>query len=92
MKTQVQPKTASAKKTGDTSTSVIAKTAPVQKAGVNAGKSSTTSARKPAQKGDIAVMAYKIWQEQGCPEGREEQHWRQAEQAVGCDESCACTH
>jgi hypothetical protein len=27
----------------------------------------------------IAVRAYEIWLEQGCPQGREKDHWYQAE-------------
>ena len=30
----------------------------------------------------IASRAYKIWQEQGCPEGFDEMHWRLAEQEL----------
>lgn len=26
----------------------------------------------------IAARAYSIWEQQGCPEGRSEQHWAQA--------------
>lgn len=49
-------------------------------------KSTTTSRGQEnvgaAQSDQIAALAYKIWQEQGCPEGHEEQHWHQAEQAL----------
>lgn len=31
---------------------------------------------------EIASRAYKIWQEQGCPEGFDEMHWRLAEQEL----------
>jgi hypothetical protein len=27
----------------------------------------------------IAARAYEIWQESGCPEGCEQEHWHQAE-------------
>lgn len=30
----------------------------------------------------IASRAYKIWQEQGCPEGCDEMNWRLAEQEI----------
>lgn len=36
---------------------------------------------------EIAARAYKIWQQQGCPDGCEEQHWRQAEQEISRDGS-----
>jgi len=39
----------------------------------------TTSAkRKPTEK-QIAKLAYELYVAEGCPEGRAEQHWRQAE-------------
>jgi hypothetical protein len=31
---------------------------------------------------DIAARAYAIWKAQGCPEGRENEHWRQAEEEL----------
>jgi hypothetical protein len=31
---------------------------------------------------DIALLAYALWQEQGCPEGRHEEHWLKAEQEL----------
>ncbi|WP_395747889.1 DUF2934 domain-containing protein [Prosthecobacter sp.] len=43
-----------------------------------AGGNVTSSSRH--QREEIAALAYKIWQQQGCPVGCEEQHWRQAEQ------------
>jgi len=30
---------------------------------------------------DIACRAYQIWESQGCPDGRDEEHWAQAEMA-----------
>lgn len=34
------------------------------------------------QSQDIAKRAYEIWEEQGCPQGCEEQHWLQAEEEL----------
>jgi hypothetical protein len=31
---------------------------------------------------DIAVRAYAIWKAQGCPQGRENEHWQQAEREL----------
>jgi hypothetical protein len=31
---------------------------------------------------DIAARAYAIWKAQGCPEGRENEHWREAEEEL----------
>ena len=30
----------------------------------------------------IRERAYAIWQSEGCPEGRQEEHWRQASEAI----------
>ena len=30
----------------------------------------------------IAKRAYQIWQQEGCPSGREEEHWLRAEQEL----------
>ncbi|HBJ82880.1 MAG TPA: hypothetical protein DDZ88_03190 [Verrucomicrobiales bacterium] len=44
------------------------------------GQNVTTQARPQAEQ--IAALAYKIWQEQGCPEGCDEMNWRLAEQEI----------
>ncbi|MBL0406557.1 DUF2934 domain-containing protein [Microvirga aerilata] len=31
----------------------------------------------------IRLRALKIWREQGCPDGRAREHWKQAEREVG---------
>ena len=31
---------------------------------------------------DIAARAYAIWKAQGCPEGKENEHWQQAEEEL----------
>jgi hypothetical protein len=31
---------------------------------------------------DIAALAYSLWQEQGCPEGLQEENWLSAEQEL----------
>jgi hypothetical protein len=31
---------------------------------------------------DIAVRAYLIWESEGCPRGREAEHWRRAEAEI----------
>jgi hypothetical protein len=35
----------------------------------------------PSQ-GDVAVLAYAIWEEQGCPHGNDLHHWLQAERTL----------
>lgn len=82
MKTQATPKTATVKKTS----------AGTKKAsGQSLREKSSPSASQQTEKqissdwppaDVIAARAYKIWQQQGCPEGREEQHWWQAEQEI----------
>jgi hypothetical protein len=81
MKTPSTPKTAPVKKTN-----TMSKKSPAQKSLVKAA-STARGAAKPItnslpQADEIAARAYKIWQQQGCPEGHEEQHWCQAEQEV----------
>ena len=36
----------------------------------------------PAQ---VEQIAYRLWQEEGCPHGRHEDHWRQAEKEYHAD-------
>lgn len=33
----------------------------------------------PVNKSDVAMRAYQIWQSEGCPHGRDLDHWLQAE-------------
>ncbi|MDB6005314.1 MAG: hypothetical protein JWR15_2301 [Prosthecobacter sp.] len=84
MKTQSPTKNIAAKKNSTSS-----KKSPGSKSLGTTATSSTrddenvrTNSHGGANNDEIAALAYKIWQEQGCPEGHEEQHWRQAEQAV----------
>jgi len=37
----------------------------------------------------IRERAYRIWQEQGCPEGRDEAHWHMARQLVAIEDNHA---
>jgi hypothetical protein len=37
---------------------------------------------QPLSRDRIAARAYLIWKERGCPEGCEEENWRQAEQEL----------
>lgn len=89
MKTQATPKTATPK-----ATSARGKKTPAQKPLVKSGNDEA----QPTEKGttnsshlaeEIKARAYQIWQQQGCPEGLEEQHWRQAEREISRDGSCA---
>ena len=80
MKTQTQPSNTVAKKTRVTPKS------PGQRASVNSrgnthGENNVTL-NLLSQEEEIASRAYKIWQEQGCPEGFEEMHWRLAQQEI----------
>lgn len=34
----------------------------------------------------IRERAYQIWQEAGCPEGKADEHWRQAEAEIAAQE------
>jgi hypothetical protein len=33
----------------------------------------------------VEQIAYRIWQQEGCPQGRQEEHWRQAEKEFHAD-------
>ena len=37
----------------------------------------------------IATQAYSIWMSEGCPEGREEANWKEAEQQLALERSAA---
>jgi hypothetical protein len=39
----------------------------------------------PDQQPQVAQIAYRLWQEEGCPHGRHEDHWRQAEKEFHAD-------
>jgi hypothetical protein len=39
----------------------------------------------PDRQPQVAQIAYRIWQEEGCPHGRHEEHWRQAKQEFHAD-------
>lgn len=91
MKTQANPKTATVKKTSagtkkTSSQTLKVKTSPSASQQV---EKQISSDWPPVDL--IAARAYKIWQQQGCPEGREEQHWWQAEQEIMRDGSHAVT-
>lgn len=38
------------------------------------------------KKKDIATRAYSIWEREGCPEGRDREHWRRAEEMLEQEE------
>jgi hypothetical protein len=46
------------------------------------GRQESFGSRKPLEQEQIAQRAYTIWQEQGCPVGREEENWYQAEREL----------
>lgn len=89
MKTQSPTKPVAAKKAPTSSKKSPGtqplKTAVTTRAHSDENVQDSSSSRSNDLQQEIAALAYKIWQEQGCPEGREEQHWRQAEQAVTRD-------
>jgi hypothetical protein len=39
----------------------------------------------PDRQAQVEQIAYRLWQEEGCPHGRHEEHWRQAEQEFHAD-------
>lgn len=91
MKTQANPKTATVKKTsaGIKKNSGHTPKTETSPNASNEAEKQITNADLPAD--IIAARAYKIWQQQGCPEGCEEQHWWQAEQEIIRDGSHAFT-
>ncbi len=51
------------------------------------GRTATTAPPKPAAPAappaeKVALRAYQIWQESGCPEGKQEEHWFRAEREL----------
>jgi hypothetical protein len=39
----------------------------------------------PDRQRQVGQIAYRLWQEEGCPQGRQEEHWRQAEKEFHAD-------
>ncbi len=62
--------------------------APTTTAGKNGGgktapaTSATASAATTPAQDPIALRAYQIWQESGCPDGKDKEHWFRAEREV----------
>jgi hypothetical protein len=49
---------------------------------------SSSEFRETVSHEEIARRAHEIWEQEGCPEGREQEHWLQAErQLLGLDSS-----
>jgi|GEM_PF-2978950 len=89
MKTQATPKTATVKVTR-----ASGKKTPAQKPLVKTATDTAHAAENVMKNSrpltdEIAARAYQIWQQQGCPDGREDQHWRQAEREITRDGSFA---
>lgn len=89
MKTQSPSQTAPVKKTTAASKKSPATKSLVKTAAGTAHQAEKSVTNSGVQAEEIAARAYKIWQQQGCPEGREQQHWSQAEQEIIRDGSCA---
>ncbi len=60
-----------------------------QKARVNESKTNGRTATPPSSAMQvapppekIALRAYELWQESGCPEGKQEEHWFRAEREL----------
>lgn len=82
MKTQATTKTSTIKKTSPKGRKPTADTAPATTAPGAAPETQNRMMNAWPPADEIAARAYKIWQQQGCPEGCEEEHWRQAEQEI----------
>ena len=50
--------------------------------GLSQENENVTTTQSSPQSDEIAQRAYQIWQENGCQEGCEEQHWHQAEREL----------
>ncbi len=46
--------------------------------------SRTASAKPTLDRAVIAHRAWEIWQREGCPEGKDLEHWLKAEKELGC--------
>lgn len=82
MKTQATPKTDTVKKTSTRSSKATVQPASVKTAASPALETQNRMTVLWPPAGEIATRAYKIWQQQGCPDGCEEKHWWQAEQEI----------
>jgi len=54
----------------------------------------STTTQEPAstsQQEQIASLSYHIWESEGCPEGRDAEHWAQAEAQLSADAAAART-
>ncbi len=63
---------------------------PGQRASLNSVALTHLTPNLLSQDGEIASRACKIWQEQGCPEGFGEMHWRLAQQEIPGVSSGGC--
>jgi hypothetical protein len=50
-------------------------------AGPNASRYGSSSSRQPTHE-QIAARAKAIWQSKGCPSGKDEENWREAEEQL----------
>ena len=49
---------------------------------IEAAQTSTPLAKARPSNGDIALLAYALWQERGCPEGSSEEDWFRGEAGI----------
>lgn len=80
MKTQITPKKTVEKKARVTQKSRSSRSIMSMTGSIHDEKTAAMNSLLPQE--EIASRAYKIWQEQGCPEGFDEMHWRLAEQEL----------
>jgi hypothetical protein len=55
---------------------------PANATGLNTSASAETQRTDAPTPNDIAVLAYALWVERGCPDGSPDEDWLRAEQAV----------
>jgi len=56
-----------------------------------AASTTTQEPASPSQQEQIATLSYLIWESEGCPEGRDAEHWAQAEAQLSADAAAART-
>ncbi len=44
-----------------------------------AESTTTQEPASPSQQEQIGTLSYLVWESEGCPEGRDAEHWREAE-------------
>ena len=89
MPTDKQPRNSAAKKTTKNATRVPTNSEPVSTAGPTAGtaRNAVIEGNGTQDLDEIRKRAYELYEEDGRPEGRHEDHWHRAEREIAAEEA-----